>query len=109
MRNRKLCYRAVTLGSLAFFWAGASDAGESAKGKALLGSNCGRCHALTSQGVSQLKDAPNLWIVLSSYPEERLTFELSEGIGSRHKDMPQIQFSSDEIMAIRDYLTGEGD
>lgn len=97
--------RAASLGVLAFLWTGESDAG----GKALLEGHCGRCHALTAEAASPLKDAPNLWIVLSSYPEERLTFELSEGIGSRHKDMPQIQFSSDEIIAIREYLSGEGE
>jgi hypothetical protein len=42
--------------------------------------------------------------VLSTYPWERLEVELSEGIGSRHKDMPQIQFSIEDIASIYYYL-----
>jgi hypothetical protein len=34
---------------------------------------------------------------ITSSSGERLEFELAEGIGSRHKDMPQIQFSSEDI------------
>jgi mono/diheme cytochrome c family protein len=82
-------------------------AAQSTEGKALLERNCGRCHALTPEVLSPLKEAPNLWIVLRSYPEERLEFELSEGIGSRHKEMPQVQFTSEEITAIQNYLSGE--
>jgi mono/diheme cytochrome c family protein len=73
-------------------------------GKGLLERNCGRCHALSKSAASPLTGAPNLWTTLRSYPSERLEFELSEGIGSRHKDMPQIQFSSDEIALIQNYL-----
>lgn len=73
-------------------------------GRALLERHCGRCHALSESGASPLSGAPNLWTVLRSYEQEQLEFELSEGIGSRHSDMPQIQFSSEEISNIQDYL-----
>ena len=37
-------------------------------------------------------------------PTERLEVELGEGIGSRHREMPQIQFSDEEISSIYHYL-----
>jgi cytochrome c len=73
-------------------------------GKTLLERHCGRCHALSEADASPLVGAPNLWTILRSYEQEQLEFELSEGIGSRHSDMPQIQFSSEEISSIQDYL-----
>lgn len=83
-------------------------AAESSDGRAILERNCGRCHAVAPEDASPLKDAPNLGIVLGSYPGERLEIELAEGIGSRHRDMPQIQFSAEEITSIYYYLHGKG-
>lgn len=100
------CWRPAALGLLLLLSAdpcrAAEDAGDA--GKALLEKNCSRCHALTATSTSPLKEAPNLWIVLRSYPQERLEFELGEGIGSRHREMPQVQFSSEEIGSIERYL-----
>jgi hypothetical protein len=48
-----------------------------------------------------------LAIVLGNWPFERLDVELSEGVGSRHPDMPQIQFSPEDITSIYDYLHGQ--
>jgi mono/diheme cytochrome c family protein len=84
--------------------ASATDAPD---GKALLEKNCSRCHAVAPGLLSPLKEAPNLWTVLGYYPTERLELELAEGIGSRHRDMPQIQFSAEEITSIYYYLHGD--
>ncbi len=51
--------------------------------------------------------APNLAIVLQSYPAERLQSELGEGIRPRHPDMPQVRFSPNEIASIYRYLHGK--
>ncbi len=83
-------------------------AAEGSDGKALLEKNCGRCHAVIAGAESPLKQAPNLWIVLGAYPGERLEAELAEGIGSRHREMPQIQFSAEDIASIYYYLHGKG-
>jgi len=82
-------------------------AAEGRDGKAILERNCGRCHAVMAGGESPLKEAPNLWSVLGSYPGERLEVELGEGKGSRHPEMPQIQFSTEEIDSIYYYLHGK--
>ena len=84
----------------------AADAGN---GQAILEKNCGRCHGVAAGAASPLKQAPNLWAVLSNYPGERLELELSEGLGSRHENMPQIQFSSEDIESIYDYLHPRND
>ncbi len=81
-----------------------ASATDAADGKALLEKNCSRCHAVAPGLASPLKEAPNLWTVLGYYPTERLEVELAEGIGSRHRDMPQIQFSAEEITSIYYYL-----
>lgn len=86
---------------------GPALATEGSEGKALLQKNCGRCHAVAAGETSPLKQAPNLWDVLGSYPIERLDVELAEGIGSHHKAMPQIQFSDEDITRIFYYLHGD--
>ena len=101
---------AVALGTTLLMPLGARAAtDEAAQGKALLERNCGRCHGLVPDATSPLAAAPNLGIVLSSYPEERLEFELAEGIGSRHRDMPQVQFSAEDIARIESYLRSGGE
>ena len=84
-----------------------ASAADAADGKALLEKNCSRCHAVAPGLESPLKGAPNLWTVLGYYPAERLEVEMGEGIGSRHREMPQIQFSDDEIANIYAYLHGD--
>jgi mono/diheme cytochrome c family protein len=84
-----------------------AGAAESEDGKAILERNCARCHAVSPGAASPLRGAPNLFTVLGSYPDERLEAELSEGIGSRHPTMPQIQFSIEDITSIYYYLHGE--
>ncbi|WP_414653775.1 c-type cytochrome [Hyphomicrobium sp.] len=92
--------------TLFLLWPAAGGATGQA-GRALLEKNCARCHAIVADAPSSLKTAPNLWVVLRSYPTDRLEFELAEGIGSKHRGMPQIQFTSEEISAIAAYLSGE--
>ncbi len=106
-RARQRCASAA-LGLFALICSGPLLAAEAVDGKALLERNCGRCHAVMAGAESPLKQAPNLWIVLGAYPGERLEAELAEGIGSRHREMPQIQFSSEDIMSIYYYLHGKG-
>ena len=52
-----------------FFNQEMGEAAEGETGRALLEKNCGRCHALAAGALSPLKEAPNLWIVLRSFPQ----------------------------------------
>jgi mono/diheme cytochrome c family protein len=101
---------AAALGCLLMIGVGSVLAAEGASpeidGKALLEKNCARCHSIEATGDSPLKGAPPLREVYLKYPIEMLQYDLAEGFGSKHRDMPQIQFSSEQADAILDYLGG---
>ena len=77
---------------------------EVREGKAILENNCGRCHSLGASGESPLPQAPPLREVYLKYPIDQLEQGFGEGMGSKHRDMPQIPFSSDQVAAILNYL-----
>jgi cytochrome c len=73
-------------------------------GKATLEAHCGRCHSLEATGESALPQAPPLREVYLKYPIDQLEEGFAEGMGSRHRDMPQVQFSNEQVAAILAYL-----
>ena len=75
-----------------------------ARGKVILQKNCGRCHAIDAVGESPLKEAPPMRTIYTKFDLRELEARLREGIGSAHKDMPQIQFSDEDVYAIASYL-----
>jgi mono/diheme cytochrome c family protein len=90
---------------LVTFWAGSANAGDrSAEGKAILHKHCGRCHAIEAAGESPLKTAPPMHDIYGRYATRELQEELLEGMVSRHKEMPQISFSEEDVAAILAYL-----
>ena len=82
----------------------AADDTDAAAGKAILEKNCAKCHSIEATGDSPLAKAPPLRQVYLKYPIEQLEEGFAEGMGSRHRDMPQIQFSPDQVEAILSYL-----
>jgi mono/diheme cytochrome c family protein len=84
---------------------GAADTPKlEAKGKALLEQKCGRCHAVEATGESRLKNAPPMRDIYARFAPRELEAELREGMVSRHKAMPQIDFSREDVAAIMAYL-----
>jgi mono/diheme cytochrome c family protein len=75
-----------------------------ARGKAILQDKCARCHAIEATGDSPLKQAPPMRTIYRRFNQKELRAELSEGMVSKHKEMPQIQFSDDDVYAIVTYL-----
>jgi len=75
-----------------------------AEGKVLLEQNCSRCHSIANKGESPLSKAPPLRDIYLRYPIEQLEEGFAEGMGSKHRDMPQIQFSDEQVAAILTYL-----
>lgn len=73
-------------------------------GKTLLQKHCARCHAIEATGGSPLEAAPPLRDIYARYPTRELQEELSEGMVSKHKAMPQISFSDEDVAAILAYL-----
>jgi mono/diheme cytochrome c family protein len=74
------------------------------KGKALLEEKCGRCHAIGAVGESPLKEAPPMRTIYARFAPRELQAELREGMVSRHRAMPQIDFSDEDTDAILAYL-----
>ena len=102
-------FRVLGLGAGIFLCLAAlSDAAVSSKvaarGKLVLQQNCGRCHAIEVVGDSPLKNAPPMRDIYSRFHPRELKERLAEGLGSKHKEMPQIQFSDDDVYAIMSYL-----
>jgi len=52
------------------------------------------------RATAPLAKAPPLREVYLKYPIEQLEEGFAEGMGSRHRDMPQIQFSTEQVVAI---------
>ncbi len=102
MRTRA---RLQTLLIVGICWPAASFAADtSAVGKAILEKHCGRCHAIEAKGTSPLKVAPPMRDIYGRYATRELREELSEGMVSKHKAMPQISFSDEDVAAILAYL-----
>jgi len=74
------------------------------RGKALLQENCGRCHAIGPVGKSPLKAATPMRNIYAKFAPRELQAELTEGMVSRHREMPQIEFSDEDVDAIMAYL-----
>ena len=88
-------------------FAGSKAAGARAltdKGKVLLQRNCGACHAVERVGESPLKGAPPMRDIYGRFSPRELQAELSEGLVSKHREMPQIDFSDEDVDAILAYL-----
>ena len=75
-----------------------------AKGKALIEDKCSRCHAVGSVGDSPLPEAPPMRTIYARFAPRELQAELREGMVSRHRAMPQIDFTDEETDAILAYL-----
>lgn len=75
-----------------------------AKGKAILQDKCASCHSIELTGDSPLKDAPPMRTIYRRFNEKELRAELTEGMVSKHKAMPQIEFSAEDTYAIMTYL-----
>lgn len=74
------------------------------RGKVILQEKCGRCHAVEAVGASPLKQAPPMREIYRRFAPRELQAELSEGMVSRHRSMPQIDFSDEDVDAILAYL-----
>ena len=83
----------------------AADSGQlKVRGKVILQENFGRCHAVGAVGESPLKQAPPMRDVYARFAPRELQAELREGMVSKHRAMPQIDFSDEDTDAILAYL-----
>jgi cytochrome c len=102
---RVACGATLTLISwLAGISLGIAASEAAGEGKVLLEQNCSRCHAIGEKGDSPLPQAPPFREIYLRYPIQQLEQGFAEGMGSKHRDMPQIQFSDEQVTAILIYL-----
>ncbi|HEY7297730.1 MAG TPA: c-type cytochrome [Xanthobacteraceae bacterium] len=82
----------------------AESSAVATRGRAILQEKCGRCHAIEAVGESPLQKAPPMRDIYARFNPRELQAELSEGKVSKHKEMPQIAFSDEDVYAILTYL-----
>jgi cytochrome c len=97
-------YRFILVAGLVLLAVPQASAGLVEKGRALLEANCARCHATGKEGASPLAQAPPFREVVKRYEPETLAEALAEGIVTGHPDMPEFQFSPEQIGTIIAYL-----
>lgn len=103
-KRTQICCMLACLALLAVHGSSALAGSTASEGKAILEKHCARCHAIAATGNSPLAKAPPLRQVYKTFPIQQLESGFAEGMGSRHQDMPQIQFSPEQVSAILDYL-----
>src|SRR5262245_42992804 len=82
----------AALGCLLMIAVGSAHAAEGASPKSTerhFQNTCARCHSIEATGDSPLRGAPPLREVYLKYPIEMLQYDLAEGFGSKHRDMPR--------------------
>ena len=88
-------------------WSHASQAldSEQRRGKALLKTLCGRCHAVGRTGRSPHVDAPPFRTLGDSkLYDNDFAARLEEGLSTIHPDMPTFRFSREDAEAAVNYL-----
>ena len=75
-----------------------------ATGEQILNGQCARCHATSRTGDSPLPAAPPFRTLSAKYPLDHLAEALAEGITTGHGEMPEFQFSAEEIAGILGYI-----
>jgi mono/diheme cytochrome c family protein len=73
-------------------------------GKALVETNCSRCHGVGPTDKSSHPDAPPFRTLSTRYPLDALEEAFAEGISTGHPDMPEFIASPEQIAAIIAYI-----
>jgi cytochrome c len=74
------------------------------RGEALLARLCADCHAIGRTGVGKHPEAPLFRALSRRYKIEALEEALAEGLTSGHSDMPEFQFTAEEVGDVVAYL-----
>ena len=104
---RIFCLTLLTMCSMVCCWSTASHAldAEQRRGKALLETLCGRCHAVSERGRSPHVDAPPFRTFGDSkLYDNDFGQRLQDGLTTIHPDMPTFQFSRADAEAAVNYL-----
>ena len=102
--SRALGFSAGLLLCLPTTFEAADFSKQATRGKVILQEKCGRCHAIEAVGESPLQKAPPMRDIYGRFNPRELQAELFEGKVSKHREMPQIEFSDEDVHAILSYL-----
>jgi cytochrome c len=91
----------LLLTAVAALPASAQDIGE---GRRLAEQRCARCHAIGKSGASPHASAPPFRVIAAKGHVDDLQEALAEGITVGHSDMPEFEFSADEITDLLAFL-----
>lgn len=84
--------------------AAAQDQADILAGKALVETNCARCHGIGIDDKSPHSDAPEFRTLHDKYPLQDLEEAFAEGIWTGHPDMPEFQTTPRQITEIIAYI-----
>lgn len=100
--------RGVLVGSTVslLLLAGTASAGEAsaARGRALAGGVCARCHGVRATGVSPMREAPPFRALAGRFPIDDLADILDEGVERRHPAMPDFRLAPGDAADLAAYM-----
>ena len=97
---------AMALSMIVVFTPGGARSSEpdAEHGKALVETNCARCHGVGETDKSSHPEAPEFRTLSERYPVDALEEAFAEGIVTGHPDMPEFEASPKQIRDIIAYL-----
>ena len=105
MRKGLFCCGMVMCALVSFSNAGRAQMSDEAKtGREIADRFCSRCHSIGPEGNSPHESAPPFRFIVAKGKVENLEEALGEGIVVGHPDMPQFQFSPQNVGALVAYL-----
>lgn len=73
-------------------------------GRALVETNCARCHGIDTTDKSPHPEAPEFRTLSQRYPVDALEEAFAEGIVTGHPDMPEFKATPEQVRDIIAYL-----
>ena len=105
MRKGLFCCGMAICALVSFSNAGQAQMHDEAKaGREIADRFCSRCHAIGPEGKSPHESATPFRVIVAKSNAENLEEALGEGIVVGHPDMPQFQFSPQNVSALVAYL-----
>ncbi|MFO1040102.1 MAG: cytochrome c [Geminicoccaceae bacterium] len=83
----------------------AARAADVEAGHKIASDQCSRCHAVEKEGISLLEGAPPFRTLGEHYPIDDLAEALAEGIVTGHPQMPEFEFTPEQIDDLLAYLS----
>lgn len=82
----------------------AAGEASAARGRALAGIVCARCHAVRTTGASPMREAPPFRTLAERFPIGDLVDVLDEGVERRHPAMPDFRLDPSDAADLTVYM-----